>query len=69
MNSKTTTAACNELIDSTSPQQWINFLFDLQNTLISTGYFADYTNKGAQEFGSKFSDLKHFFETLSTNTK
>ena len=53
-----------DLIDGTAPGEWISFLFEVQNSLISYNHLEGYTAKGSSEFAGKFASLKDFFQDL-----
>lgn len=56
--------AAKNIIQGTSPTEWISFLFDLQSNSIANGDVAAYTEAGARDFSYKLSALKNFFERL-----
>ena len=59
-------AACKELLEDTTPEEWISYLFDLQNSLIGLNYFESFTDKGSQKHADYFGALKEFFSSLQT---
>lgn len=67
MNSITVNRAgklAKELIEDHDPGIWINWLFDMQNLMISTGACESLTRKGSEELSGKFASLKSFFQDM-----
>jgi hypothetical protein len=58
------TKPVTNLIEDEKPIEWINWLFDLQNSLISYGHLEGMSKKGAEEFSSRFWALKNFFKEI-----
>ncbi|HEV8079543.1 MAG TPA: hypothetical protein VGP43_02440 [Chitinophagaceae bacterium] len=58
--------AIRDLLNSGSPEQWKDFLFDLQISLIEKNYFESYTDKGSNEHANYFRSLKDFFTALQS---
>jgi hypothetical protein len=54
----------NDLTEDEKPIEWISWLFDLQNSLISSGHLEGMSKKGAEEFSSRFWALKNFFKEI-----
>ena len=58
-----------DFLEENDPVDFVSFLFDMQNELISNGYCEMLTEKGRLEFSSHFSDLKNLFMDLQSATK
>ena len=59
--------ASKELLKFGSPQEWISYLFDLQNSLIANNHFDGYNKSGLEMHADALGTLKNFFSTLQTN--
>lgn len=57
------------LLDSCSPEQWKDFLFEIQNRLIEVGHVEVLTRQGTKQFAARFYDLHEFFSELQTRKK
>lgn len=52
------------LLEDMTPEDWISWLFDIQNLLITYGHCESLSRKGSEDFSAKFATLKSFFQDL-----
>jgi len=63
MNKKILTSV-QDLLDTAAPDEWISYLFDLNNALIAHNHFEDHTKLGTLHHATKIGTLKNFFSEL-----
>ncbi len=54
----------NLLISEANANEWKDWLFHIQSTLIATGYCEGLTEKGRNDFSAKFQSLYDTFSKL-----
>jgi hypothetical protein len=50
-----------DLLSISSPQEWKDFLFHVENNLVALGYSEMLTKSGRMELSAKFTGLYEFF--------
>lgn len=60
-------AAVETLEQSATPNEWKDWLIEIQNQLISQGYCQGLTETGSAEFAERFTALQTFFTEIRDN--
>lgn len=57
--------AVADLLEDTTPVEWISWLYDQMTDFISRSYTIGMTEVGARELANRYHSLKHFFESVN----
>ncbi|HRN79823.1 MAG TPA: hypothetical protein PKY29_06070 [Ferruginibacter sp.] len=57
------------LLNEATAHEWIDYLLEIQTSLILSGHFLGFTEKGFNDHAGKFAALQAFFKQLSNTHK
>jgi len=65
----TNNQALKELLSVANADQWKDFVFEIQTTLIANGYVGMFTEPGREDLAYKMQGLYNFFKDLPKSKK